>query len=268
MTLPPANPQPYLFGDSDLAAARLRLLAKVFEPSTRAFLLQNVAGLATARARIADIGCGPGYTTRLLADVFPHAQVTGIDNSAAFLGAARELPWARTRYDLADATQSLPGGPYDLIYSRYLLTHVQRPEAALRLWSEHLRPGGRIAVEENEWIHTSRPVFARYLEIVEAMLADGGKRLHLGAALSTYSDERLTVELSQLTPIVTSDRDAAAMFAMNVPNWREQPFIRQHYSSAEIEDLLRELQRISAQPGFTASSITFGRRRLVFCLCD
>lgn len=217
-----------------------------------------------AKAAIADIGCGPGYTTRLLAEVFAHAQVTGIDNSPAFVAAARERPHARASFELADGTQALPGDPYDLAYCRYLLTHLPRPEEALRLWCRQLRPGGRIAVEENEWIRTDRPEFARYLEIVEAMLADGGKRLHLGAALGQFEDERLAIETSELLSIVVSDRDAAGMFAMNVPNWHDQPFIRQHYAAVEIDHLQRQLQAIATQADATTTSIAFGRRRLVF----
>ncbi len=57
---------PYLFQDTDLAARRLAVLAEVFAPASRAFLLDVVQ----SRPELAlDLGCGPGYTTRLLAEV-------------------------------------------------------------------------------------------------------------------------------------------------------------------------------------------------------
>jgi trans-aconitate 2-methyltransferase len=250
----------YLFGDSDLAAARLRLLADVFAPSTREFLVQ----LASANVgNIADLGCGPGYTTRLLAEVFPAANVCGVDTSEHFIALAARSLHPRTTYRVADATHCVPAGPYDLIYCRYLLTHVSEPEAAIDLWSTFLRPGGRIAVEENEWIRTQQPAFARYLEIVAAMLAAEGKELYLGPRLDRgLGDSSLIVKMSELTPIVVSDRDAAWLFWMNLQSWRRQPFVEQSYRPREINALEGELLALGgAESG--QSSITFGRRRLV-----
>jgi trans-aconitate 2-methyltransferase len=61
---------------------------------TRPFhdLLARVAGLpagADRPARIADLGCGPGNVTALLADRWPTADITGFDNSDEMLRDAR-----------------------------------------------------------------------------------------------------------------------------------------------------------------------------------
>lgn len=111
----------YLFGDSELAAQRLRLLAEVFAPSTRAFLERLT--LAAPR-RILDVGCGPGHTTRTVAEIFPQAAIRGLDCSPQFISLARAATQDRVSYLVADATSDLPGGPYDLVYCRYLLTHL------------------------------------------------------------------------------------------------------------------------------------------------
>ena len=50
----------YAFGDTDLAARRLALLAETFAESSRAFMREAAGG----RLRMAaDLGCGPGYST-------------------------------------------------------------------------------------------------------------------------------------------------------------------------------------------------------------
>lgn len=250
----------YLFGDSDLASARLRLLAQVFEPSSRAFL-SRLPG--SAPRRIADLGCGPGYTTGLLAETFPKAHVLGLDNSAAYIEQARQVVKSGVEFQQADALAPLPSGPFDLIYCRYLLTHVPRATDAIAGWAGQLNLGGRIAVEENEWILSERPAFSRYLSIVEAMLAEGGKQLYLGAELHGWQHERVSLASSELVSIAISDRDAADMFRMNVPAWREQPFVRAHWSPREIDALHEELAAIAASDS-PASSIVFGRRRIVF----
>ena len=131
----------YHFGDSDVAAERLRHLAEVFEPSTRQFLDQL---RLPSGARIADLGCGPGHTTRLLAEFFPTAIVRGFDKSKNFIASARAVAGPRAAFEVADVTTALSGGPYELIYCRYLLTHVPDFRGAVALWSQQLAAGGYI----------------------------------------------------------------------------------------------------------------------------
>ncbi|HEV3137331.1 MAG TPA: class I SAM-dependent methyltransferase [Pirellulales bacterium] len=263
----PARPF-YLFGDSDLAAERLRLLAEVFAPSTREFL----EGLAVHDPRrILDLGCGPGYTTRLLADVFPRADVLGLDNSDAFIEIARQTHHERVAYQLADVTQPLPGGPYDLIYCRYLLTHLKYVEPLIIQWAAHLLPSGLLAIEENDRIETQEAAFEQYLAIAEAMLHAGGYELYIGAKLErSVSFKTLSKKSSECVPIVVENRDAARMFMMNLDSWTSQSstsaarrFVEKNFSRDYIERLRGEL-------GFLAdgvprrSPVCFGRRRFVF----
>lgn len=254
--------EPYLFGDSDLAARRLQLLAHVFEPSTREFL----ARFAPLDLRaVLDVGCGPGHTTRLLAELFPHARVVGIDNSPRFIELARARAVGRQpRFEVADATRLLPAGPYNLIYCRYVLTHLAEPAAAVTRWSRSLQPGGAIAVEENDSIEASEPAFTKYLGIVAAMLADQGQKLYVGQELDRFATgPPLVRAASERVPIGASDRDAATMFAMNIRGWRHQSFVERQYSQAELDALEQRLDEL-ARDASQRSSITFVRRRLVF----
>ena len=56
----------YLYGDSDVAAERLGIVAGIFRETTRAFLEETVR---ERPALAIDLGCGPGHTTRLIQDV-------------------------------------------------------------------------------------------------------------------------------------------------------------------------------------------------------
>ena len=250
----------YQFGDSDLAAERLRILAQVFEPSTREFLARLTA---LAPRDVLDLGCGPGDTTRLLAEIFPTARVLGIDNSANFISLARLTPSPRLAFEVADVTQTVPGGPYDIIYCRYLLTHLSRAQAAVELWGRHLRPGGIVAIEENDWIHTEQPAFAKYLAIVEATLAFQGQKLYIGAELDRMDfGHTLLKQSSEVVPIVVDDRAAANMFLPNLATWRGRPFVSENYSPDELDALRRDLERL-ARDESPGRSISFSRRRLV-----
>ena len=78
----------YTFGDSELAAERLDHVAATFAGTTGA-LLERIAPRVVPRARIADLGCGPGHTTALLHDVFPNGTIVGVDSSPEFAARAR-----------------------------------------------------------------------------------------------------------------------------------------------------------------------------------
>ena len=250
----------YSFGDTELAAERLRRLAAAFAPSTRDFL----EGLRERRPRsIADLGCGPGYTTRLLANTFSGAHVCGLDNSDNYIAGARQAPIDDVIFEVADATRALPGGPYDLIYARYLLTHVASFRETVALWGESLSPGGAIAIEENEWIESDQPAFQQYLSIVQAMLAASGQKLYVGAELEAIPDwTPLRKSLSELVPVAIDERTAAGLFVPNLQTWRSHEFILGNYRVEEIDRLESDLHELACG-GNPLAHVVFGRRRLV-----
>ena len=84
----PSTPAPYVLATGEAAAYRLRILHGLYGPGTRRVLLE--AGLRRGM-RVADLGCGVGMVTALLAElVGPEGHVVGIDSSAAQLAQARE----------------------------------------------------------------------------------------------------------------------------------------------------------------------------------
>ena len=83
----------YLFGDTDIAAQRLKVLAEVFAESSRAFLLDTDIG----KPRLAlDLGGGPGYSTHFLANLLQCEQVAGLDNSEHFISLAQKTETIKT----------------------------------------------------------------------------------------------------------------------------------------------------------------------------
>ena len=82
----------YALGDSDEAAARLKVAARLFEPEMTRF----IGDAASPDPEVAvDLGCGPGYTTRLLQQTSGAALTVGVDRSEHFLRlAAESAPYA------------------------------------------------------------------------------------------------------------------------------------------------------------------------------
>ena len=78
----------YVLATGEAAAERLRILHGLYGPGTHRVLLAS--GLRRGM-RVADLGCGVGLVTALLAElVGPEGQVVGLDASAAQLAEARQ----------------------------------------------------------------------------------------------------------------------------------------------------------------------------------
>jgi 2-polyprenyl-3-methyl-5-hydroxy-6-metoxy-1,4-benzoquinol methylase len=81
--------------------------------------LDGIEERLAAGGRVADVGCGHGASTLLLARAYPRSEIVGFDSHAASIEIARaraaEAGLAeRVRFEVADA-KSFGGGPYDLI---------------------------------------------------------------------------------------------------------------------------------------------------------
>jgi SAM-dependent methyltransferase len=251
----------YQFGDQDLAARRLEVVARVFEPATRALLEEAVQGrVGTA----IDLGCGPGFTTRLLSQVAGSGIVAGLDTSERFLGLARQAGGDRLRFHHHDVLlMPFPEAPADLLFCRFLLSHLPEPLSCLEIWATQVYAGGLIVVEEVEAIETAQPAFQRYLGIVEAMLRSRQTELYVGAGLDVLIGSlRLRKRLSRARRLPVSDQDAATMFSMNMPNWKDNPFIRENFPGESIGRLQAELETLASADG-KESSITWTLRQMV-----
>jgi trans-aconitate 2-methyltransferase len=131
-------------------------------------LLARVPGLPGDPPRIADLGCGPGNVTALLAERWPTAHITGYDNSPAMLDRAQEYDGptpggGRLDFAAADAGDWAPGEPYDLIFSNAALQWVEGHLDAFPAWLDGLAPGGTLAFQVPDNIDA--PLHARLREL-------------------------------------------------------------------------------------------------------
>lgn len=106
-----------------------------------------LAAVPTADVRVAvDIGCGPGNSTEMLLARFPHATVSGLDNSLDMLDAARKrLP--NMRFEQVDIASWSDQGPFDLILANAVLQWLPDHERLLPQLVAKLSSGGSLAVQ-------------------------------------------------------------------------------------------------------------------------
>lgn len=99
-------------------------------------------------AQILDLGCGPGNSTRVLAERFADARVTGADNSPQMLERAR-ADHPDLNFIEMDATQDLSAydGRFDLVFSNACLHWVPNHQTLIPRLLGLLAPGGQLAVQ-------------------------------------------------------------------------------------------------------------------------
>ncbi|HKR71241.1 MAG TPA: class I SAM-dependent methyltransferase [Streptosporangiaceae bacterium] len=114
--------------------------------------LDGVTSRLLAGARVADIGCGQGTSTILMAERFPASTFAGFDHSDALIATARKAAadsaaGDRVSFEVADAAV-FPGHEYDLITFTDCLHDLGDPVAAAAHARQTLAPGGTVMVVE------------------------------------------------------------------------------------------------------------------------
>ncbi len=106
---------------------------------------------AVPPARVADLGCGQGYSTIAIKRAYPDADVTGFDLDSASIAEATRLATdtgVTVAFRLADAGSIPDTGRYDLICLFESLHDMPRPVAALVAARQALAPGGTVLVAD------------------------------------------------------------------------------------------------------------------------
>lgn len=107
-------------------------------------LLARIA--AEEPARVYDLGCGAGNLTKLLAQRWPRAMITGVDSSGAMLAKAKQEAPAIT-WQQADLATWRPEEPADMLYSNAALHWIDGHRALFPALVAALAPGGTLAVQ-------------------------------------------------------------------------------------------------------------------------
>lgn len=122
----------------------------------------ELAGLDRSRPlKIADIGCGTGASTILLAKELD-ADIIAADFLPEFLGElqarAHDHGVATRITTLNCSMDALPftEGEFDVIWSEGAIYNMGF-EAGVSAWSRFLKPGGKLVVSEMTWLSAARP---------------------------------------------------------------------------------------------------------------
>ncbi|MBN1882879.1 MAG: methyltransferase domain-containing protein [Deltaproteobacteria bacterium] len=137
----------YIHGTSHDEQVRLNTLNALTNQSFMSYLGE------LSEKDIADFGCGTGVLMANIVRRFPTCCITGIELSPDQLRQAEMRLGdveAATLKQCDVSSSGLADGAFDVVYCRYLLEHVIDPVAVAREMMRVTRPGGTVAVQEND----------------------------------------------------------------------------------------------------------------------
>ena len=160
---------------------RLRVLSRVLQPTT----LSLFDRVNIKRGMVClDVGCGRGDVTFDLARMAgSEGRVVGTDIDETKLQLARQEAEAQklsnVEFQLTDIRETRGEPEFDLVYARFLLTHLSNPRDALIKMKQLLKVGGLMVVEDIDctgyFCYPDFPAFSRYRELyIEAVRHKGG----------------------------------------------------------------------------------------------
>ena len=234
---------------------RLRMLARVMQPTTLALLERT--GVETGMACL-DVGCGGGDGSFELARrVGPRGRVVGIDMDATKIELARQeaaqLGLTNVAFRVATVEQAGAAAAFDVVFARFVLTHLADPLAVLSELRTQLRPGGRAVVEDidftGHFAHPDTAAFRRYVALYTAVVQRRGADPNIGPRLpglllsAGYVD--VGVHVVQPAGIAGEVKLIAPVTMESIA----EPLLAEGLASrAEIEAIVSDLYAYAADP--------------------
>jgi SAM-dependent methyltransferase len=186
---------------------------RFFRPSYRGNLvdawipaLEGGEDRLRAGARVADVGCGHGTSTIIMAEAFAHSQFVGFDYHDASIEAARAAAReagldGRVRFEVAGA-KDFPGSGYDLVAFFDCLHDMGDPVGAARHALGALAPDGTLMVVEpfagDRVEDNLNPVGRLYYGASTTICTPASRAQEVGLALGAQAGEaRLREVLTQ-----------------------------------------------------------------------
>lgn len=245
----------YMIRGGQAGKARLHLLANALRPTTLRLL--QAAGIAQGMACL-DLGCGGGDVALDLARlVGPAGSVLGIDTDDVKLAFARQdaaqEQLGNVAFQVQNATSLGADGIYDLVYARFLLTHLPERQLVLRQMLRAAKPGGVIVLEDiNHAAIACYPAcqaidqyIAYYNQVAQLKGADPEIGLRLPELLRQAGAQAIQVQVAQPAFL---EGDAKRIHQITLENIADAVIAGGFATAGEIAGVMAELDGFTQDP--------------------
>ena len=146
-----------------------------------------------------DVGCGGGDVTLEIARrVAPAGRVTGVDIDEEKMRIARteaeEQGVSNVEFRVSDIRKDAMTQSFDIVFARFLLTHLSDPTGAVATFHEHVRPGGILAVEDVDFsgcfTYPESKAFRRFHDLYCATVTRRGGDPNIGPRLPSLLQQQ------------------------------------------------------------------------------
>jgi SAM-dependent methyltransferase len=216
--------------------------------------------------RCLDVGCGGGDVSRELAKrVGATGQVVGIDMDTAQLEIVRAEAVAQNLHnidyrvvDVLDPPSDL--GSFDLVYTRFLLSHLTNPAEVLCWMLKCLRSGGFLAIEDCDlsahFCYPPLPAFDRYIELSCEVIRHRGGDPFIGLKLpQMLIDAGLSIGGVTVDQPADIDGDVKLLNALTMENMADAIVSESLATRDEVERLQESLYKCAIDER-TVESVT------------
>jgi SAM-dependent methyltransferase len=205
-----------------------------------------------------DLGCGAGDVTFEIARlVGPKGRVAGLDMDSVKLEHARERAMRdgirNVEFRQANVFEWDEESVYDLIYVRFLLTHLPECERVIPKLLRALRPGGALAVEDINFegyvSHPANSAHDRYVGLYREVVrrrggnADIGPKLLAMLAGAGLQDAGLNIVYPEHK--AGSGKEISVLTTIGIS---EAVLAEKLIEEQELRDVVSELERYTRDP--------------------
>jgi SAM-dependent methyltransferase len=238
---------------------RLRVLARVMRPTT--LTLFDRVGIKPGMVAL-DVGCGGGDVTFDLARlVGSEGKSVGWDIDETKLELARREGEQRKhrnlefrRIDIGESDRaSAAAAEFDVIYARFLLSHLGDPSGALARMLRVLKPGGLVILEDTDFTgsfcHPPCAAFRRFVDLYTQTVQRRGGEPNIGPRLPAMLLDA-GVERAQMNVVQPAalEGEVKLLYPLTMENVVEAVLAEKLASKAELEKIIAELYQFARDP--------------------
>ena len=242
----------YVIAGGAEGKSRLKILSRVMQPYTQDFFQR--LGI-TSGMYCLDIGCGGGDVTFELANlVGEKGRVVGLELDETIVRLTQQdcqqLGLTNVQLKVADALSLDEQNQYDLVYTRFLLTHLSHPQKVIEKMKMAVKPNGFVAIEDlqfsGHFCYPDCPAFDRYIQLYQQVVINKGGDPEIGSKLPEMLKKAGFKEVNLNLVQPTFMKGEGKLIAQITMEKIRSAILEQGLSSSdEIETIILELKEFA-----------------------